>query len=358
MLPSLKELSDNLLLDNVKAFKQVEDQTIADLVLYLSEVDARKIYRDIGFSSLFSYCSSSVADGGLGYSEGSAYRRIQAARSLKENPEIYELLKDGKLSLCAVAEISKVIKPENKAELLELSQGKPKTEVQKITLNYQAPVNNITREKIVAKRVLVASTDPLFASGTSQDSIEESRIETKYDFTVAVDDEFLELLKEAKDIIGFVPSVEVLKKTLKEFVSRRKAAPRKSEVTKAKQDSQVIVNQETVNPGVINQDAGKPPETKGLFTVEVMAKPIHQSRYIARAVARRVKERDQYQCTFVGSTGKRCSETCGLELDHIKPFALGGSSDDSNLRLLCSSHNQLAAERVFGKEKIESYFLG
>ena len=103
MLPSLKDLSDSSLLDNVKNFKQVEDKTIAELVLYLSEVDARKLYRDIGFSSLFSYCTTSLVDGGLGYSEGSAYRRIQAARSLKDNPEIYELLRDGKLSLCAVS---------------------------------------------------------------------------------------------------------------------------------------------------------------------------------------------------------------------------------------------------------------
>ena len=90
MLPSLQSLSDNSLLDFVKNLKQVENQTLAELVLYLSEVDTRKLYRDIGFSSLFAYSTKE-----LGYSEGAAYRRIQAARSLKDNPEIYELLKTG-----------------------------------------------------------------------------------------------------------------------------------------------------------------------------------------------------------------------------------------------------------------------
>ena len=164
MLPSLKDLSDSSLLDNVRGFKQLEDKTIAELVLYLSEVDQRKLYRDIGFSSLFSYCTTSMADGGLGYSEGSAYRRIQAARSLKNNPEIYELLRDGNLSLCAVAEISKVIKPDNKTELLALSQGKPRTEVQKITVKYQAPIMPLKREKVVAKKVLVENNNPLFSA--------------------------------------------------------------------------------------------------------------------------------------------------------------------------------------------------
>ena len=163
MLPSLNNLTDQSLLNNVKDLKQFENKTIADLVLYLSEVDARKLYRDIGFSSLFSYCTTLIDDGGLGYSEGSAYRRIQAARSLKDNPEIYELLRDGKLSLCAVAEISKVIKPENKTELLELSQGKPKAEVCKITAKYQGPVMPLKRERIIAKKVLVEHKDPLFS---------------------------------------------------------------------------------------------------------------------------------------------------------------------------------------------------
>lgn len=89
MLPSLKDLSDSLLLDNVRAIKNVEDQAIADFVLYLAEVDSRKLYREVGFSSLFSYCTSSITESGLGYSESSAFRRIQAARSLKDNPEIY-----------------------------------------------------------------------------------------------------------------------------------------------------------------------------------------------------------------------------------------------------------------------------
>jgi hypothetical protein len=167
MLPSLLKLTDSSLLETVKSLKQVENTTIADLVLYLSEVDSRKLYRDIGFSSMFSYCTAALVAGGLGYSEGAAYRRIQAARSLKENPEIYELLKEGKLSLCAVSEISKVIKPENKLELLTLAEGKPKAEVQKITVKYQAPSKSLMREKIVAKKVILENTSPLFSNPDS-----------------------------------------------------------------------------------------------------------------------------------------------------------------------------------------------
>ena len=39
----------------------------------------------------------------------------------------------------------------------------------------------------------------------------------------------------------------------------------------------------------------------------------------------------------------------GLQFDHIKPFALGGETTQSNLRLLCANHNRYLAEKEFGK---------
>ena len=59
---------------------------------------------------------------------GATHRRIVAARCLRSNPGVYELLKEGKVSLCALSEIAKVVTPENKEEILNLSQGIPKQE--------------------------------------------------------------------------------------------------------------------------------------------------------------------------------------------------------------------------------------
>ena len=304
-LSSIKNLSNELILENLKRLKSNEDKTIADFVLYLSELDSRKLYRDSGFSSLFTYCTE-----GLGYSAGAAYSRVQAAKSLKDNPEIYGLLRDGKLTLCAVSEISKVLKPENKAELIQSSQGKSKAEVQKITVKYQE-AKPIKKEKITPKKVIIENKEPLF----SQDS--SAQIKTSYRFSVEVDDDFMQVLNEAKAFTGHVPMVEILKRTLKEFVNRRKTAPRKVNTTAPKVSS--------------------------------------ISRYIPKSVAYEVRNHGQHRCSFVSSDGRRCSETCGLEIDHIKPFSLGGSNEASNLRLLCPAHNLLFAERTFGKEKINNH---
>jgi 5-methylcytosine-specific restriction endonuclease McrA len=76
------------------------------------------------------------------------------------------------------------------------------------------------------------------------------------------------------------------------------------------------------------------------------------SRYIPRAVAAEVWQRDKGQCTYVSAlSGRRCQCRRGLQIDHIVPFARGGSSSRvSNLRLLCPQHNRLAADDIFGRK--------
>ncbi|HVJ16853.1 MAG TPA: hypothetical protein VM686_15540 [Polyangiaceae bacterium] len=65
---------------------------------------------------------------------------------------------------------------------------------------------------------------------------------------------------------------------------------------------------------------------------------------------RAVFSRDQGRCN---ETGQRCRETHGLELHHLRAFALGGELTAENITLRCRAHNTLAAEEDFGKELIE-----
>ncbi len=73
-----------------------------------------------------------------------------------------------------------------------------------------------------------------------------------------------------------------------------------------------------------------------------------RSRAIPAATRDVVFARDAGQCRFVNASGERCGETHHLQIDHIVPFARGGSHRAENLRLLCANHNRLCAEREFG----------
>src|SRR3989338_7801379 len=65
-----------------------------------------------------------------------------------------------------------------------------------------------------------------------------------------------------------------------------------------------------------------------------------KTRYIPKVIQREVYQRDQGQCSYTSSEGKKCGERNFLELDHIQPWSLGGDSTSENLRLLCRTHNQ------------------
>ena len=78
------------------------------------------------------------------------------------------------------------------------------------------------------------------------------------------------------------------------------------------------------------------------------------SRKVPVSVRDEVYLRDEGQCSFC-SEGTRCTETQNIQIDHIRPWAMGGGHEKENLRLLCPAHNRLLAERVYGRERIQEF---
>ena len=78
-----------------------------------------------------------------------------------------------------------------------------------------------------------------------------------------------------------------------------------------------------------------------------------RTRHIPAKTRDAVFKRDGGKCAFVGTNGKRCNSMWGLQIDHIEPFAKGGTNRAENLRLLCGRHNRFAAEQVYGKGFME-----
>lgn len=76
---------------------------------------------------------------------------------------------------------------------------------------------------------------------------------------------------------------------------------------------------------------------------------------IPAEVRRQVWARDGGRCTFAARDGTRCESRWRLELDHVQPWALGGSSTVDDLRLRCRAHNFFHAEEVFGREHMERF---
>jgi hypothetical protein len=80
------------------------------------------------------------------------------------------------------------------------------------------------------------------------------------------------------------------------------------------------------------------------------AKPPHpESRHIPHEVRREVITRDGQQCSYVSAAGHRCEQRGLLELHHEEPYGRGGEATTANIRVLCRAHNQLLAERDYGR---------
>jgi len=322
----LDGITDGELLSRLDSLSGKECRVIAEIVLHLHHVNKRGLYRDAGYSSLFEYCTSK-----LKYTVGAAYRRMTAAQALDTSPELYELLRDGKTSLCAINLMAKVITPENKDEVISKSVGKSKAEVELITLDFGKPEARKT-ERVRAKRVRVEST---MLSGASQD--EEEKSEKCYSVTIELTEEEMKLIQRGQKVTGKSKIKDVIISGVSEILRKE---DKKVSVGKRKSVSTIEKNPPK-SPLTQEKDFSSPPR-----------------RYIRASVQREVRLRDDNQCTYCSPDGHRCTERYRLEFDHVVPFALGGSNEADNLRLTCRAHNMLHAERAFGRERMQQYQKG
>ena len=64
-------------------------------------------------------------------------------------------------------------------------------------------------------------------------------------------------------------------------------------------------------------------------------------RAIPARVKREVWQRDGGECSFVDpDSGRRCGSRFLLEIDHVVPYAVGGTHDAGNLRVYCGAHHR------------------
>ena len=93
----LTHLSDPVLLRDLAALVAQDRITTAEMLAHIAEVDARRLYLAAAHPSMLSYCVHE-----LGLSEDSALKRIQAARTARQFPAIFDAVAEGRLHLSAV----------------------------------------------------------------------------------------------------------------------------------------------------------------------------------------------------------------------------------------------------------------
>ena len=326
MNEALRKLSnDELIRRLIDDVARERAMTIA--VLHdLNEMERRRLYLDLGCSSLFDYCVRK-----LKYSSSAAARRIQAARCIRRFPVVLRLLQANEISLTTVGSIAPILNTQNCESILKRVRGVSCRQVERIVCEYRPPV--AMRDRVKPVRVVTPGAGS----------------EIKQFSQFLADDEFVALFEEVRQLMsrdGHHPSMaEVLKTTLREYRDRHSPAAR-HERRGARTKAAAVAS---VGIGEVVNEASTPDSRRR----ECEDAP--KARHVPDDIRDAVFVRDGGRCTFISGDGTRCGSTHGLQIDHIRPFSAGGTHDLSNLRLLCAAHNRRAAEMVLGSNVMQPF---
>jgi hypothetical protein len=318
-LAALEALPDEKVLTGLDGEVATEKRCMANVIAYLGEVEERRLHLEAAYSSMFTFCQRR-----LRLSEGETFRRLRAARLTRRFPILLPALAERRVTLSNVVLMHDHFTEENVAGLLGRMEGKTKLEVKELiaelapkpdVLPTVTPVG-VCQRKLVPDGNEPVSPDPI--TPRSPEPLSADRYHVSFTASTA----FRDKLERARDLLRhrvpdgnleavFDRAMDALIAQLEKEVAAKIERPRR------------------------------------------ISKPLKDPGAVSRAARRDVMARDGNQCAFVSADGVRCTERGGLELDHRRERALGGTGDPKNLQVLCRAHNKLKAERAFGRAHIE-----
>jgi hypothetical protein len=317
----LKKLSNRDLELQLKTISQKERELLCESLELIKEIFRRRLYLEKGYPSLFEYLVKEI-----GYSQGSAQRRIDAAKVLAEVPEIKSKLESGEINLTHMTLLEKASR-ELKLENKEKVSPKTKKEILEALIN----TNKFEAEKIIAASLNLPVK-------------EETKIKPQANNTVwlgmALPIEVYEKLKEAKMLFSHqVPSgdlVKLLDLVLDKVLEKETKAPAKQKSAAKTQTKQ----NDDANLNVAKEDVHS---TNSTATVAVTG-----NKTLTPKTKKEVRKRDE-GCQYRDPiTGRQCESKWQTEVDHIQSQWAEGKHSLENLQLLCKQHNAFKYRKEAG----------
>ncbi|MFN8370806.1 MAG: HNH endonuclease signature motif containing protein [Bacteriovoracaceae bacterium] len=220
----------------------------------------------------------------LGYSSSEAYLRISAMRVMRDFHGVEAKIKSGALSLTVVGEMQMLVVNKEKSEEVKV----PKNIKMNLLKELEGKSTRVA-QKIVKEKLQI------------EDKVTHSDFKFK--------EETIKKFKKLSDKMGVENLDDLLLLLIKE------------------KDDQLV-------EAKVKIEENSPAPEKNQNETNI-------SRYIPLKIKRQVYMKANYQC-------EKCKSRKYLNVDHLKPFSLGGKHDLSNLRVLCSPCNQRERVKTFG----------
>ncbi len=322
LLEQIHKLSSSELKRQTALLAEREHLQGARLIAHLAEVSMRRLHLELGYRSLFDYCTKP-----LGLSEGCTWLRIQVSRVCNRHPQILDALAGQQISLTVAGKLAPHLKTENCERLIADCTGMTRREVEEY-LVHLAPKPTVSPG---ARQVSPAPKKSGSAEPCQPDI---------YNLRFAADQGFMDKLSRAAEVGGMGNACRNMARVFEVALDAylQKNDPKKRQERREKRAALKEAEKVTAEP-VASADAAR-------------------SRTIPTSLRDRLLIRAGHRCEYRSSDGLRCSERALLAIDHIEPWGLGGTSEERNLRVLCVAHNRLHADQCFGAgfidQKIES----
>ena len=351
-LTELVNTGENLL-KKVSWLVDREQKATRLIVEKLGEIETRSDHLTAGYHSLYAFCTIA-----LGYSESAAMRRIKAARCVRRYPKALASFREGKLNLSTIGVLSDVLNSSNADELLENAAGKSTAEVRELVAKHLPLPSYNMRDQVAPVFVPRSMQQPELAFDSSLPEVKTEPEEKSY----------FQLLAEKLYAPRPLKAHEVLEKRLKISFS---ASPDFSD--KLDRMRQLLSGkylrgaclEEIFSEAMdcyIRHNCPVEKARRSLARKERMKERAKErtaansdSRRIPAEIRHEVLVRDGFCCTYVSPDGRRCESREKIQIDHIIPYAAGGTHEAENLRCLCAAHNRLVAEQYFGKAHMDQF---
>lgn len=366
----LAKLTDDELKASLKALVKAERNRSVDILKHLNEMDRRKVAENSGFPSLFDYCVRE-----LRYVNGTAARLIHAARAAKKYEILYKTMGRGLLSVTTVSMLAPHLTWANHRRLVRVAAGKSAREIEALVSSLNPvpapPAERIRILTVAPPPVRVPPADELFSSSVDAAPMNEipadpvpapapvvSATETPtVEAPIAPDARPAKFQADAAPPSPPpAPPPQPVRRAFFSFTADEaflRDFERAKELSRHKWPAG---RQEDVFAGALKVLLDKIDPDKRRRRRERARRLAAgaRSRRISQAVKDEVWDRDGGRCVYPGPGGGVCGARAGLEFDHVRPWARGGSSDAANIRLLCRAHNDLAARKAFGGALVDA----
>jgi hypothetical protein len=281
------------------------ERKITHLILQIiNEIDLRKFYLEQGYPSLFEYLVQ------LGYSPASAMRRIDAARLMRQVPEVAQKIEAGEINLSQVSHLQKTIREVEKATCNQVS-----TEDKKKILDKISNTNARQTEVIVAREFNLKIPQVEVKMQSHQDESQS--------ITLHLSKEEMEILNQARDLVSNSTQSSSLKAAI--VYLAKKAIQKRADYKMRSKMS----------------DLGDSKADFGANKTEFHTSVSEVELELSAEQSRRLLLKPGASCEYVDpQTQQKCGCTRFLNVDHIQPVWAGGKNHLQNYKILCSAHNK------------------